>query len=111
VKVVNFINILCAAFAPIFLRQKSANIEVKYKKLRAKHLYDKAARKMLVKLTPYPHRHTSDSFSAKKRKRKFLPRKAQLRLGCQMRFQHVILFAFIGLFTFFVNFWPKLQIC
>ncbi len=45
---VNFTNILRAAFAPVFLRQKN----ISTKKLRAKLLYETAAHKMLVKLTP-----------------------------------------------------------
>jgi hypothetical protein len=40
---VNFTNILRAALAPIFLRQQSTN---------PKSPYEKAARKMFVKLTP-----------------------------------------------------------
>jgi hypothetical protein len=48
---VNFTNIIRAAFAPIFLRQKSTNLKSKYKKFCAKHSYKKAARKMLMKLT------------------------------------------------------------
>jgi hypothetical protein len=49
---VNFTNNIRAAFAPIFLRKKSTNLKSKYKKFCAKLLYVKAARKMLVKLTP-----------------------------------------------------------
>ncbi len=45
--IVNFTNILRAAFMPIFLFLK-----YKHKKLQAKFLYSKAVRKMLVKLTP-----------------------------------------------------------
>ncbi len=41
-----------SAFAPIFLCQKSSNLKCKYKKLTSKLLYEKAARKMLVQLTP-----------------------------------------------------------
>ncbi len=53
----NFTNILKAAFAPIFLHQKSTK-NVSTNKLRAKLSYDKAARKMLVKLTPASHSST-----------------------------------------------------
>ncbi len=45
---VNFTNIFRAAFVLIFLCQKSA----KCKKASHKLLYEKAERKMLVKLTP-----------------------------------------------------------
>ncbi len=49
---VNFTNILRAAFAPIFLRQKCTNPESQYKKKRrAKLSYEKAARKILVNLS------------------------------------------------------------
>jgi hypothetical protein len=47
---VNFTIILRAAFAPIFLRQKSTCI-YKYKKLQEKLSYEQAEHKMLVKLT------------------------------------------------------------
>jgi hypothetical protein len=46
---VNFTNILGADFAPIFLRQKS---NLSKKKLRLKLSYEKAAHKILVKMTP-----------------------------------------------------------
>jgi hypothetical protein len=49
---VNFTNILCAAFAPKSFRQKITNPNVSTKKLCKKLLYKKAARKILVKLTP-----------------------------------------------------------
>ncbi len=50
---VNFTKILRAAFAPIFLHQKNTNLECKYKKkLCTKLLYEKAARKMLMKFSP-----------------------------------------------------------
>jgi hypothetical protein len=49
---VNFTNIIRAAFAPIFLRQKSLILKSKYKKVLRKHLYEKVARKMLMKLAP-----------------------------------------------------------
>jgi hypothetical protein len=49
---VNFTNILRAVYALIFLHQKSTNLNCKYKKLNLKLLYEKAASKMLVKLTP-----------------------------------------------------------
>ncbi len=48
---INFTNKLRAAFAPIFLRQKSTNRKSKYKKTSRETFYEKAARKMLVKLT------------------------------------------------------------
>jgi hypothetical protein len=51
----NFTNILKAAFAPIFLRQKCTNTNVQNvstNKLCANLWYEKAAGKILVKLTP-----------------------------------------------------------
>jgi hypothetical protein len=47
----NFTNILRAAFASIFLGQISTNLKYT-NKLLAKLSFKKAARKMLVKLTP-----------------------------------------------------------
>ena len=49
---VNFTNILRTAFAPISLRQKSTNLQYKYRKAALKTFEQKAARKMLMKLTP-----------------------------------------------------------
>jgi hypothetical protein len=49
--VINFTNILRAAFLPIFLRQKSTNLNVSKKQLYPKRSHEKAARKMLVILT------------------------------------------------------------
>jgi len=49
--VVNFTNILQAAFAPIFFCHKITNPKIR-EKLHQTLLYDKADRKMLVKLTP-----------------------------------------------------------
>jgi hypothetical protein len=49
---VNFTNILLAAFAPLFLRQKSTNLKSQYKKALRETFVQKAAHKMLVKLTP-----------------------------------------------------------
>ncbi len=46
---INLTNIFWAAFALKFLRQNSKNLERKYKKVEL--LYEKAAQKMLVKLT------------------------------------------------------------
>jgi hypothetical protein len=46
-------HILRAAFVQIFLRQKSTNLKVSFKKLLAKLLYEKAAHKMLVKLATW----------------------------------------------------------
>ena len=48
---VNFTNILQAAFGPISFRQKNTTSR-KYKKAARKTFVQKAARKMLVKLTP-----------------------------------------------------------
>jgi hypothetical protein len=51
--IVNFINILQVVFAPILLRQK--NTKPKYitrERLRKALLYEKVARRMLMKLTP-----------------------------------------------------------
>jgi len=50
--VVNFINILRAAFAPIFWRQKISNLTVTTEKLPQILLYKKVAHKTLMKLTP-----------------------------------------------------------
>jgi len=50
--VVNFINILQAAFAPIFFSKKFQNHTVTSEKLRKRLLYKEAARKMLMKLSP-----------------------------------------------------------
>jgi len=53
--VVNFINILQAAFALIFFRQKNYKLQsqtVRSEKLCKILKYKKAAQKMLVKLTP-----------------------------------------------------------
>ncbi len=49
---VNFTNIFCPAFAPIFLHQKSTNLKWNYKKAARLTFVQKATRKMLVKLTP-----------------------------------------------------------
>ncbi len=52
---VNFTNILRAAFAPIFLRQKKVQtLNLSTKKFCTKLLYEKAVRKMLAKLTLCP---------------------------------------------------------
>ena len=48
---VNFTNILRAAFAPISLRRKITNLNVSTEKLLKTLSYEKAARKLLVKLT------------------------------------------------------------
>jgi len=50
--VINFINILQAAFASIFLRQKLQSQSVTREKLLNLLLYKKRTCKMLVKLTP-----------------------------------------------------------
>jgi hypothetical protein len=50
--VVNFTNILRAAFAPIFLLKKVLTLHVSTNKLHIKLLYRYSARKALVKLTP-----------------------------------------------------------
>ncbi len=50
--VVNFINILRAAFAPIFLQQKLQRQAVTRVKLCKALSYKKGKRKMLMKLTP-----------------------------------------------------------
>ncbi len=50
---VNFTNILQAAFAPIFLPQKSTNLKSNYKKASRETFVQKTARIILVKLTPY----------------------------------------------------------
>jgi hypothetical protein len=42
---VNFTNILRAAFAPMFLRQKLQTLNISTKKLGAKLWYEKATRK------------------------------------------------------------------
>ena len=52
ISAVNFTNILRAAFMPISFRQKSTNLKCKYKKAAQKNCVQKAAHKMLVKLTP-----------------------------------------------------------
>ncbi len=49
---VNFTNILQAAFALILFHQKITKPNCKWRKALQKTLYEKAARKMLVKLTP-----------------------------------------------------------
>ncbi len=49
---VNFTNILRAPFAPIFLRQRIANLKCSHKKASRETFNEKAARKMLAKLTP-----------------------------------------------------------
>jgi hypothetical protein len=49
---VNFTNILRAAFPPIFLHRKSIEQNFKYKKTALETFVQKAARKMMVKLTP-----------------------------------------------------------
>ena len=49
---VNFTNIFRAAFPPISLCQKNTNLSHKYKKAAQKTFVQKAARKMVVKLTP-----------------------------------------------------------
>jgi hypothetical protein len=54
--VVNFINILQASFAPIFLRQKLQSQTVTREKLCKALLYEKVSSKMLMKLmklTPF----------------------------------------------------------
>ncbi len=50
--VVNFINILRAAFAPIFLHQKIQSQTVTREKKHKTLLYKKVSHKMLMKLTP-----------------------------------------------------------
>jgi len=50
--IVNFINILRAAFALIFFCQKIQSQTVTREKLRKALLYEKGARNMLMKLTP-----------------------------------------------------------
>ena len=67
--VVNFTNILQAAFAPISLRQKVQTYNVSTEKLLKRLLYEKAAHKMLVKLTPgrYCDCGLSDFFIAAKK--------------------------------------------
>ncbi len=52
IPVVNFINILQAAFAPIFLHQKLQNQTVIIEKLRKVFSNEKGANKMLMKLIP-----------------------------------------------------------
>jgi hypothetical protein len=49
---VNFTNILWAAFAPKSFCQKITNPNCKHIKAAQKLSYEKAARKILVKLTP-----------------------------------------------------------
>ena len=49
---VNFTNILQAAFEPISLRQKSTYLKCKYRKAAQKTFVRKFAHKILVKLTP-----------------------------------------------------------
>ena len=49
---VNFTNNLRAAFESIFFRIKITNLNVSTEKLHKTLLYEKAAPKMLVKLTP-----------------------------------------------------------
>jgi hypothetical protein len=49
---VNFTNILLTQLHQFPCAKKSSNLKCKYKNLRAKLSYEKAARKMLVKLTP-----------------------------------------------------------
>jgi hypothetical protein len=49
--VVNFTNILHAAFALIILRQKSTNLKCKFKNATLKTFVQNAMHKMLVKLT------------------------------------------------------------
>jgi len=60
--VVNFINILQAAFAPIFLCQKIAKPNCNEKKAAQNTLVQKVENKMLMKLTPVWNK----SFHAKK---------------------------------------------
>jgi len=50
--VVNFIHILQAAFAPIFLHQKLQSQTVSREKQCKTLLYEKVWRKILMKLTP-----------------------------------------------------------
>jgi hypothetical protein len=52
---VNFTNILWAAFAPKSFRQKITNPNCKHIKAAQKIFYEKAAHKILVKLTPWRH--------------------------------------------------------
>jgi len=52
ISVANFINILRAHFGPIFLCQKISNPKHSFVIFGAKILYEKCARKMLMKLTP-----------------------------------------------------------
>jgi hypothetical protein len=59
---VNFTSILRQAFAPLFLRRKSTNLKCKYKKPRCNYSWEKAASKMLVKLTPPIHLSSKDFF-------------------------------------------------
>jgi len=49
---VNFINILRAAFAPIFLRKKLQSQNITREKLLKILFLEKGAHKMLIKLTP-----------------------------------------------------------
>jgi len=50
--VVNFINVLRAAFSQIFLHQKITKLKHKWKKAAQRLLYEKGTCKMLMKLTP-----------------------------------------------------------
>jgi hypothetical protein len=52
IPIVNLINILQAAIALIFLHQKITKPNCRLKKSSTKHLYEKFARKMLVKSIP-----------------------------------------------------------
>jgi len=52
IRVINFIKILWAAFAPIFLHQKIKSQTVTGEKLRKALSYKKVLHKMLTKLTP-----------------------------------------------------------
>ena len=52
---VNFSNIIQAVFLPISFRQKLLTQTVSTEKLRKTLLFEKAAHKMLVKLTPILH--------------------------------------------------------
>jgi len=49
---VNFINILCATFAPIFFCKKLQSQTVIREKLQKTYLYKKCASSILMKLTP-----------------------------------------------------------
>ncbi len=49
---VNFINIICRAFAPIFLRQKITNPNCNQRKAAQSTFVKKIVRKMLMKLSP-----------------------------------------------------------